>query len=75
MLFVKPDHWGRGLGGALMDTLLDEGRLRQYEHAEAWVPPDDERALHLLESRQFLPTGRRRQDALGRLVTQYRRPL
>jgi ribosomal protein S18 acetylase RimI-like enzyme len=75
MLFVHPRRWGHGLGGTLLDTVLDEGRLRAYERAEIWAHLDNTRAQHLYESHGFEPTERQRPDLAGDLITEYRRVL
>jgi ribosomal protein S18 acetylase RimI-like enzyme len=75
MLFVHPRRWGHGLGGTLLDTLLDEGRLRAYDRAEVWAHLDNVRAQRLYESHGFAPTGRERPDIAGDVITAYRRAL
>jgi GNAT superfamily N-acetyltransferase len=75
MLYVRPDRWGRGLGSALVDTVLDESRLREYEFAEVWPHVDNARAQRLCEHKGFLPTGRERRDLAGDLITQFTRGL
>jgi GNAT superfamily N-acetyltransferase len=75
MLFVRPDRWGKGLGGALVDTVLDEGRIREYDHAEAWAHLDNLRAQRLYDRKGFLPTGRERRDRAGDVITEFVRAL
>jgi GNAT superfamily N-acetyltransferase len=75
MLFVRPDRWGRGLGGALVDTVLDESRIREYDHAEVWAHVDNARAQRLYDRKGFLPTGRERRDRAGDVITQFTRVL
>jgi len=75
LLYVLPDRWGRGLGGALVDTVLDESRLREYDHAEAWTHLENLRAQRLYDRKGFLPTGRERLDLAGDAITQFTRAL
>jgi GNAT superfamily N-acetyltransferase len=75
MLYVRPDRWGRGLGGALVDVVLDESRSREYDHAEVWAHLGNARARRLYDRKGFLPTGRERRDLAGDLITQFTRGL
>jgi GNAT superfamily N-acetyltransferase len=75
MLFVLPDHWGRGLGGVLVDVVLDESRLREYDQAEVWAHTDNARAQRLYGRKGFLPSGRERRDLAGDVITQFTRAL
>ncbi|HEY0357049.1 MAG TPA: GNAT family N-acetyltransferase [Mycobacteriales bacterium] len=75
MLFVLPDHWGQGLGGVLVDVVLDESRIREYDHAEVWAHVDNPRAWRLYDRKGFLPTGRERRDLAGHVITQFARSL
>jgi GNAT superfamily N-acetyltransferase len=75
MVLVRPDHWGEGLGGVLLDTVLDEARIREYERAQLWAHADSTAAHRLCESRHFLRTGRERADRDGHPIVQFHRGL
>jgi GNAT superfamily N-acetyltransferase len=75
VLFVVPDRWGEGLGGTLLDTLLDEGRIREYDRAQLWAHAGNSAAHHLCEDRRFLRTGRERQDRDGHPIVHFHRAL
>ena len=57
-LFVGPERWGEGIGGALLDTVLAEAKRRHYSHLRLWTHEDNERSHRLYRSRGFSPTGR-----------------
>jgi GNAT superfamily N-acetyltransferase len=58
LVFVAPERWGEGIGGALMDGLLAEARRRGYSRIRLWTHADNERSHRLYHSRGFFPTGR-----------------
>ena len=74
MVFVAPDHWGRGLGGRLVDALLAEARTRGYDRAQLWTHADNPRARRLYESRGFKHSGRQKEE-FGELIVHYQRVL
>jgi ribosomal protein S18 acetylase RimI-like enzyme len=74
MVFVTPDRWDEGLGGRLVDALLEEVRARGYDHAQLWTQTDNERARRLYERRGFRPSGREK-DELGERIVHFRRAL
>jgi GNAT superfamily N-acetyltransferase len=57
-LFVVPERWGEGIGGALLDAVLAEARRRQYSRIHLWTHDDNVRSHRLYRSRGFSPTGR-----------------
>ncbi len=65
MVFVAPDNWGEGIGGMLVDTVLDEARSRGYGKAQLWAHKDNPRARRLYERRGFGRSGREKKDDLG----------
>lgn len=71
MVFVAPDHWGRGLGGSLVDALLAEAQSRGYDRIQLWTQADNARARRLYEGRDFRPSGRRKEE----LIVHYQRTL
>ena len=58
LLFVLPERWGEGIGGAILDGVLAEARRRHYSRIHLWTHEDNERSHHLYRSRGFAPTGR-----------------
>lgn len=63
---VDPDHWGTGVGAALMEAAVSALHANGFSSAELWVHPDNERA------RSFYARGgwvddevERRQQVLG----------
>lgn len=74
-VFVRPDRWGGGVGGALVDAVLAEARSRGYNHAQLWTHADNTRALRLYEARGFHRTGREGQDDLEETIVHYARRL
>jgi GNAT superfamily N-acetyltransferase len=61
-LFVAPERWGEGIGGAILDAVLAEAKRRQYMRIHLWTQPDNERSHRLYRSRGFSPTGRTVED-------------
>jgi GNAT superfamily N-acetyltransferase len=58
LLFVVPERWGEGIGGAILDAVLAEATQRQYKRIHLWTHEDNERSHRLYRSRGFSPTGR-----------------
>jgi GNAT superfamily N-acetyltransferase len=59
LIFVVPERWGEGIGGALLDAALEEAAHRGGTEVRLWTDEDDnERAHRLYRSRGFEPTGR-----------------
>jgi GNAT superfamily N-acetyltransferase len=61
-LFVVPERWGEGIGGAILDAVLAEAKRRQYSRIHLWTHEDNERSHRLYGSRGFSPTGRTVED-------------
>jgi ribosomal protein S18 acetylase RimI-like enzyme len=74
MVFVAPDRWDEGLGGRLVDTLLEEVREKGFQAAQLWTQTDNARARRLYERRGFMPSGREK-DESGERIMHYRRAL
>jgi len=59
LLFVLPERWGEGIGGALLDAAMEEAAGRGGTEIRLWTDEDDnERAHRLYRSCGFAPTGR-----------------
>ena len=74
-VFVAPDRWGDGLGGSLVDAVLEEAQTRGYTSAQLWTPADNARAHRLYTRRGFRRTGRQKRDDLGETIAHYERAL
>ena len=57
-LFVLPERWGEGIGGAILDAVLAEAKRREYSWIHLWTHEDNERSHRLYRSRSFSPTAR-----------------
>jgi ribosomal protein S18 acetylase RimI-like enzyme len=57
-LYVAPERWGRGIGGALLDAVLAEAKRRHQPRIHLLTHADNERSQRLYRSRGFSPTGR-----------------
>jgi GNAT superfamily N-acetyltransferase len=58
LLFVVPERWGEGIGGAILDAVLAEARRRRYSRINLYTHEDNQRSHRLYRSRGFSPTGR-----------------
>jgi GNAT superfamily N-acetyltransferase len=58
LLYVVPERWGEGIGGAILDAVLAEAKRRHCSRIHLWTDEDDERSHRLYRSRGFSPTGR-----------------
>ncbi|MFN2616271.1 MAG: N-acetyltransferase family protein [Thermoleophilaceae bacterium] len=76
-LFVHPEHWGRGAGGALVHHVLDALSRMGYGEVTVWSFAANERANRLYEGTGFERDGAERREPLfaGALEVRYRRPL
>jgi GNAT superfamily N-acetyltransferase len=58
LLFVVPERWGEGIGGAILDGVLTQAKRRGYSRIVLWTHEDNERSHRLYRRRGFSPTGR-----------------
>lgn len=75
LVFVRPDRWGRGIGGDLVDGALEEARRRGYQRIQLWTHEDNERAQRLYTRRGFARTGRTKDDDTGERIGLWERDL
>jgi ribosomal protein S18 acetylase RimI-like enzyme len=75
MVFVAPERWGEGIGGRVVDGVLEEARSRGYERAQLWTYAENARAQRLYEGHGFRRTGRETKDDFGESITHYERVL
>ncbi|HEY2949056.1 MAG TPA: GNAT family N-acetyltransferase [Micromonosporaceae bacterium] len=65
-IYVHPDHWGTGVGRALMETALAELATRGWTEIRLWVLEDNARARRFYERFGLLPDGERAAFAVDR---------
>lgn len=70
VLAVGPEHRGQGIGGLLLDRLLDLARRRGVARLSLHVDLENDRALSLYRSRGFAPVSRTRKGLVMSLQTQ-----
>jgi GNAT superfamily N-acetyltransferase len=58
LVFVLPERWGKGIGGAILDAVLAEAKRRGYSRVTLWTHEDNVRSQRLYRRRGFSPTGR-----------------
>lgn len=75
MVFVAPGHWGRGLGGRIVDAVLERARERGYARAQLWTHATNARAQRLYERRGFARSGREKMDDAEERIWHYGREL
>jgi ribosomal protein S18 acetylase RimI-like enzyme len=75
MVFVAPERWGAGIGGRIVDALVESARTRGYECAQLWTQDDNARAHRLYVGRGFLTSGRRKIDENGDSIVHFERAL
>jgi GNAT superfamily N-acetyltransferase len=75
-MFVRGDHQGTGLAGALLDRLLEEARRRGYERMVLWTPAGAAQARRFYEREGFELTGEEDPDSsFGLPLVQYGRAI
>jgi len=57
-LMVHPDHWGRGIAGALLDDIADELGRAEVQKIGLWTEADNARSRPLYERKGYHLTGR-----------------
>ncbi len=65
LLYVLPEHWGRGMGTALMRAGLDELRDLGKSEAILWELRDNLRARRFYEGLGWAPDGRTSREEYG----------
>lgn len=69
-VYVAPSAWGRGVGGRLLDALVEASEEAGIWTLEASMFPENEASVHLHERAGFRRVGRR--EALGELGGRWR---
>jgi len=72
LIYVVPERWGEGIGGRLLDVVIDEAKRRGCHHMYLWTHEhQNERAQRLYRSRSFAPTGRTMHDEEGQPIGEW----
>lgn len=61
-IYVHPDKWKKGIGGALLSALLQEGRKCKFDQVTLWVLEGNQRARSFYESFGFIEDGTTKDD-------------
>jgi L-amino acid N-acyltransferase YncA len=61
-IYVHPDKWKKGVGGALLSASLDEGRKCKSDQVTLWVLEGNQRARSFYESFGFIQDGAIKDD-------------
>lgn len=74
LIYVLPERWGIGIGGAMLDAVIAEAARRDCPSLYLWTNElENERAQRLYRSRRFASTGRTMQDSAGKLTGEWLR--
>lgn len=72
MLFVRQEHWGRGLGKKLLAAATEELRRRGFEEARLVTPSGNERSCALYEGAGWHAVSSADEPKMGLRITEYR---
>jgi ribosomal protein S18 acetylase RimI-like enzyme len=61
-IYVHPEKWRKGIGGALLSASLNQMRKRGYDQVTLWVLERNERARSFYESFGFIRDGAIKDD-------------
>jgi GNAT superfamily N-acetyltransferase len=74
LIYVLPDRWGEGIGGAMLDAVIAEADRRGCPRIFLWTNEhQNERAHRLYRSRGFARTGRTTRDVTDKLIGEWLR--
>lgn len=71
MVFVASDHWGKGIGGLIVERLKQDARVRGFAKAQLWTHADNERGQRLYDRKAFTLSGRDKLDDFGDRIIHY----
>jgi GNAT superfamily N-acetyltransferase len=72
LIYVLPERWDTGIGGMLLDAVIDEAKRRGCHRIFLWTHErQNERAHRLYRSRSFAPTGRTMHDDEGKPISEW----
>ena len=77
LIFVVPERWGESVGSLLLDTVINDARLRGFARISLLTHDDNGRAQSLYRSRGFQRTGwsRLSSDPRNGMVSEWVRAL
>jgi ribosomal protein S18 acetylase RimI-like enzyme len=61
-IYVHPNQWAKGIGGALLSASFDQLRNHHFGQVTLWVLEANQRARSFYESFGFLPDGVSKED-------------
>ena len=74
LIYVLPDRWGEGIGGIILDGVIEESVRRGCPRIFLWTHErDNDRAQRLYRSREFVRTGVAGSDEAGEPVAEWLR--
>lgn len=76
LVYVTPERWNEGIGGRLVDAILDAARAAGYDRVHLWTHRDNnDRAQRLYEGRGFRWSGVEKTDEVGESIIRYEQHL
>jgi len=77
LIFVVPERWGESVGSLLLDTVINDARMRGFARISLLTHDDNDRAQTLYRSRGFERTGWSRLSSVPRngIVSEWARTL
>lgn len=74
LIYVLPDRWGKGIGGTMLDVIIDEADRRGCHRIYLWTHElQNARAHRLYRSRRFAQTGRTTSDDTDKPIGEWLR--
>ena len=74
LIYVLPNRWGEGMGGTVLDGVIDEAARRGCHQITLWTHElQNERAHRLYRGRGFARTGRTWSDNAGKPIAEWLR--
>ncbi len=62
-LNILPDYWGKGLGSALIEAVLEFAKIEKWEALFLWVLAKNHRARNVYEAQGFTLEGKEKFDS------------
>jgi 8-oxo-dGTP pyrophosphatase MutT (NUDIX family)/GNAT superfamily N-acetyltransferase len=72
---TRPDRWGEGLAGEVLEAVMLHAVRRGYGRAQLWTHASNDPSRRLYERHGFWQSGRRRLDDNGEQIVHYLRDL
>ncbi len=64
-IYLLPEYWGKGYGGALLEAMVMELEKQGYPEAFLWVLEDNDRARRFYEKHGFSCAGETMEGTIG----------